>query len=515
MNKDPTNHSYLKGTELVFLTIGLSLGTFIQILDTSIANVSIPNIAGDLGASPDQGTWVITSFAVSNAIVLPMTGWLSMRFGESRVFIWSILLFSLISWLCGLAWSLPVLIFLRVLQGAAAGTLIPLSQGLLLQNYPPDKKGLALGLWSMVVVAAPLLGPIMGGWITDNYGWPWIFYINVPIGMLSAYITWKILGAKKSEAKKVPIDIIGFALLIIGVGSLQIMLDKGNELDWFGSNQIILLSITATLGLLFFGVWNYYSLHPVVDFSFFSQRNFLMATLLSALGYSIFFGSLIVQPLWLQVSEGYTPFWAGVTVAPFGIFTIILSPFVGRYIHRVDSRKLITLSFFILAISHYWVSTFNTNVSLYEIIMPRVLQGLGLSFFFIPLITIALSEIPNKNLSSASGIFNFVRLIAGGGFGTAIFVTLWSRWTKFHHAQLSERVNEYKEVTRQYIMHLKELGFSGDSIYQLMDNIMTQQASMLSINDLYWISALIFLVSIPLIWLCKPVKAHNAPIGVE
>lgn len=503
----------LTGVSLFLLTLALGLGTFIQVLDTSIANVSIPSIAGDLGATPDQGTWVITSFAVSNAIVLPLTGWLAMRFGEVRIFAFSTTLFSILSWLCGLAWTLPVLIFLRVLQGAAAGSLIPLSQSLLLQNYPVEKKGMALGLWSMVVIAAPLLGPILGGWITDEFGWPWIFYINVPLGLISALLTWRLLAARDNVPKKIPIDVIGFALLILGVGSLQVFLDKGNELDWFESNQISILALIAAIGLLFFSCWNAYSRHPVVDFTFFKDRNFTVATLLSGVGFLLFFGSIIIQPLWLQVRENYTPVWAGVTVAPFGIFTIILSPIIGRNIHRLDARALASFSFIILAMSYFWTSHFNADVSLGHIIMPRILQGLGLAFFFIPLITIALSEIPNDRLSSASGVFNFVRLISGGGIGTALFVNFWTRWETFYHARLGESVTIYSNNSIEALQNFQQMGIETPEAYELLNKAVIQQASVLSINDLFWLSAWTVVFLIPIPWLCRRVKG-SGPMAV-
>jgi DHA2 family multidrug resistance protein len=330
MNKSP-----LSALSLVVLTFALGLGTFIQILDTSIANVAIPYISGDLAVSPQQGTWVITSFAVSNAIVLPLTGWLAGRFGGVKFFIYSTSLFSLASFLCGIAPTFHALVFFRVIQGAVAGSLIPLSQSLLLTYFPEERKGLALGFWSMVVVVAPVLGPVLGGWITDNYGWPWIFYINIPLGLLSAFLTWNILGGRDNVRDRTPIDVVGLCFLVIGVGAFQIFLDKGNELDWFGSNFIITLAILAVVFLTLFTAWSINTDYPVVNFSFFKDLNFLISTVLSALVYLVFFGTTVLIPLWLQTQQGYTAFMAGVAVMPIGLIPIFVSPILGQVLNLI------------------------------------------------------------------------------------------------------------------------------------------------------------------------------------
>lgn len=501
-------HKPLEGMALILMTLGVSLGTFIQILDTSIANVSIPTIAGDLGASPNQGTWVITSFAVSNAIVLPLTGWIANRFGDVRVFVISTLLFSLMSWLCGIAWSLPVLIGFRILQGAVAGSLIPLSQSLLIQNYAPEMKGLALGFWSMVVILAPILGPILGGWITDEYTWPWIFYINVPIGLISALLTWRILKDRESPTEQLPVDYIGFALLIIGVGCLQVTLDKGQELDWFGSDAIRSLAVCAALGIAFFIAWDLFTPNAVVDMSFFRERNFAMGTFLASVVFLLFFGSLVLLPLWLQTKMGYTPFWAGITVMPIGIFPLLLSSTIGKNINRWDPRLLGTISFFVLGVTYFWLSNFTTDVSLQHIVMVRFFQGFGLAFFFIPLLTIALSEVPNHRITSASGVFNFCRLIAGGGFGTALFVTLWQRREIFHHSRLVEAVTPFSENTREVLDILKLQGIEGMHAKAVLETVVAPQASVLSMDDTFILCGWIHLLLIPLLWVC-----HRPRVG--
>ncbi|KAF3363141.1 Multidrug export protein EmrB [Chlamydiales bacterium STE3] len=506
-------------TLLLIITIALSMGTFIQILDTSIANVSIPFISGDLGASSEEGTWVITSFAVSNAIVLPLTGLLSRRFSEVRLFVASTTLFSLTSWLCGLAWNLPVLIFFRVLQGAAGGALIPLSQSLLLQLYPKEKKGIALGIWSMVVVVAPIVGPILGGWITDNYGWRWIFYINIPLGFASAVLTWMTIWEKQSKTSKEPIDYMGFVLLCIAVGALQIFLDKGNQEDWFKSNSIVILFLISFIGFLFFIPWNLYSPYPVVNFSFFKDKNFLIGTIITALGFFVFFGSVVLLPLWLQTQNGYTATWAGLAVAPIGIFPLLLSLVVGHYVNILDQRLVLTWGYLVFAFTFFWLGDFNTQVSFFHIALPRFIQGIGLACFFIPLVTLSLSQVPNEQLASASGLFNFIRLLAGGGFGTSLFVTLWSRREDYHHSYLIESISPYSPLSRQLFSQITDnLHLETQNAKQLVDNTVSSQSYMLATNDVFWLSGWIFLVMIPFIWLCDSHlkaggQAHHHVVG--
>lgn len=502
----------LEGLQLVLMTIAVSLGTFIQILDTSIANVSIPTIAGDLGATPTQGTWVVTSFAVSNAIVLPLTGWIARRFGEVRVFVVSTLLFTFMSWLCGLAWTLPMLIFFRIIQGAVAGSLIPLSQALLIRNYPPEKQGLALGFWGMVVIIAPLLGPVLGGWITEEYTWPWIFYINVPIGIFSAFLTWHLLKDRESTTTFTPVDYIGFALLIIGVGSLQVMLDKGQELDWFNSNTIVILAIVAFVGLTYFIVWDLFTPYAVVDMSFFKKRNFVIGTFLTSVIYMLFFGGMVLLPLWLQTRMGYTPFWAGISVMPIGIFPLFLSPFVGRYVNEIDARWMGTISFISMGLSFIWLSHFTTEVSLEHIFLVRFVQGFGIAFFFIPLLTIALSEVEDHQIASASGVLNFCRLVAGGGFGTAIFVTLWQRREIFHHSRLVEGLTPFSQNTNEALEAFKQIGIEGQQAKGLLDTFVLPQASILAVDEIFYICGLIHFLIIPLIWTCHR-PASKLPVA--
>jgi MFS transporter, DHA2 family, multidrug resistance protein len=487
------------GGRLILLNIAIGLGTFIQILDTSIANVALPYIAGNLSVSTDEGTWVITSFSASNAIVLPLTGWLSNYFGRVRLFVCSVLLFAFTSLLCGLSTSLTMLVVLRVLQGAVAGSLIPLSQSLLMISNPADKQGAALGFWGMIVIVAPILGPIIGGYLTEEYSWPWIFFINVPIGIFSALITWFFLKDHENKLVRNPIDWMGLFLLSVGVGSLQIMLDRGLDLDWFESNTIIALTIVSVISLTYFAVWTSFHPYPIVDFSFFKNRNFTFGTIAITLGFLVYFGSTVTVPLWLQTEQGYTAYWAGIAVAPIGIVPFLLSTTVGKNLHRFDLRIVAALSFFLFAASFYYQAGFTTQVDLRSIMLARFLQGFGVAIFFLPLVQLSLGEIPKDKYPSASGLFNFIRILVGSGFGTSLSIELWTRLAIFHHGRLSETLNPT----------MLELNLPPDVMTTLLDRQVEQQAYMLSSNDLSWLGAWMFACIIPLIFLCKNVKPNN------
>lgn len=513
--------SFERGGRLLLLNIAIGLGTFIQILDTSIANVAIPYIAGNLSVSADEGTWVITSFAASNAIVLPLTGWLSDYFGKVRLFVWSVLLFSLTSFLCGLATSLTMLVILRILQGAVAGSLIPLSQSLIMVHNPEEKQGPALGFWAMIVIVAPVLGPIIGGYLTDVYSWPWIFFINVPIGLFSALVTWGFLKDKESTIIRNPIDWVGLFLLSVGVGALQIMLDKGKDLDWFESNVIIALTITSIISLIYFVIWNHSQKYAIVDFSFFRNRNFAFGTFAITIGFLIYFGSTITVPLWLQTEQGYTAYWAGIAVAPIGFAPFLLSTTVGKFLTKVDLRMVSACSFFFFSIGFFYQSTFTTQVDLYTIMWARFLQGLGVTIFFLPLVQLSLAEIPKERYASASGLFNFVRILVGSGFGTSLSIEIWTRLEIFHHARLTEALTAYMPSTAALYNGLRSYDnrFTEPVVNRILDGEIEQQAFMLSTNDLSWLGAWLFLALIPIIFLCKNVRNTsldpNAAKGVH
>src|SRR5258706_1265894 len=449
----------LHGGPLVLGTVALSLATFMNVLDSSIANVSIPAIAGDMGVSPSQGTWVIPSFAVANAISVPLTGWLTQRFGQVRLFVGSVLLFTLASWLCGLAPNIETLILLRVLQGLVAGPMIPLSQTLLLGSYPQQKAGTAMAMWAMTVLVAPVAGPLLGGWITDNIAWPWIFYINIPVGIVAALITWSIYHKRDPGPKRVPFDYVGLGLLVLWVGSLQILIDKGKELDWFGSTQIVVLAVIAAVGFLFFLAWELTETHPIVDLRLFAQRNFLLGTAALSLGYGVFFGNVVLLPLWLQQYMGYTATWAGMAMAPVGVLAIMLSPWVGKNVSKIDPRRLATVAFLGFGLVLWMRSRFNVQVDFGGVLFPTVLQGAAMAFFFIPLQAVLFSGIAPARMPAAAGLSNFVRITAGA-FGTSIFTTLWENRAVMHHAHLAESINPGNDTATQALSQLGAAGFN-------------------------------------------------------
>jgi len=504
----------ITGIRLALLTVSLSLGIFMNVLDSSIANVAIPTIAGDLAVSPDQGTWVITSFAVSQAIMLPLTGWLARRFGEVRLFVLSTLLFTFASVLCGLSVDLPMLVSFRVIQGIFAGPMIPLSQSILLANYPPEKKGFATSIWAMTAVVGPILGPILGGWITDNYSWPWIFYINLPIGIISAVFSWILLSGQETTITKIPIDVIGLILLTIGIGSLQILLDNGNDLDWFRSNTIIILGVVSLVALSFLVVWELGETHPIVDLTLFTGRNFLIGTTALTLGYLLYFSTVVIFPLWLQTQMGYTPTWAGLAAAPVGILPFLLTPFVGIYMGKLDLRFIVSAGFIVFAATCFWSANFYTEVGFVQLIEPRFVQGLGITFFFTPLISIVISGLPPDKVASALGLSNFCRIL-GGSFGTSLSVTLWERRESFHHSHLVEHINPFNPIYTQAVTKLQTLGLSGLNGTEFLVRTITNQAFMLSTNDFFWLSGWIFISLLVIIWFAKPPFLAKGSVAAE
>lgn len=503
----------LTGATKLLGTVSLALATFMNVLDTSIANVSLSSIGGDLGVSTTQVTWVITSFGVANAIAVPLTGWLSQRFGAVRLFTGSIVLFTIASLLCGLATSLQELIVFRVLQGAVAGPMIPLSQALLLSSFSKAKAGTALAIWAMTTLVAPVMGPLLGGWITDNISWPWIFYINIPVGMFAAAVTWSIYRRRETARRKLPIDGVGLGMLIVWVSALQIMLDKGEELDWFHSSTIIALAVVAAVVFCLFIAWELVeNAHPVVDLRLFKRRNFWTGTLAFALGYGVFFGNVVVLPLWLQQYMGYTATEAGMLTAPVGILALLLSPFVGRWVGRVDQRLLATVAFVIFGISLYMRTRYNTQADFGFLVAPIIVQGAAMAFFFVPLVSLILTGLAPERIPAASGLSNFARILSGS-FGTSIATTLWDNRAILHHAQLTEYVSNSSAATQGYVRALQAAGLSPQQAGAVINRSIDVESHLLAANDLFWVSSILFLIMIGVIWCARPIKT-NLPPGV-
>ncbi|MBG5079387.1 DHA2 family efflux MFS transporter permease subunit [Pseudomonas aeruginosa] len=485
---------------LVMATIGLSLATFMQVLDTTIANVALPTISGNLGVSSEQGTWVITSFAVSNAIALPLTGWLARRVGEVRLFIAAALLFVLASFLCGIAQSMPSLVGFRALQGFVAGPLYPITQTLLISIYPPAKRGMALALLAMVTVVAPIAGPILGGWITDDYSWPWIFFINVPVGLFAAFVVYQQLKARPVVIKKAPMDYVGLIALVIGVGALQIVLDKGNDLDWFESNFIVGGALIAAIALAFFIIWEFTDRHPIVNLRLFAHRNFAAGTLALVLGYAAFFGINLLLPQWLQTQMGYTATWAGLAAAPIGILPVFLSPLVGRYANHFDLRMLAGLSFLAMAITCFMRANFTTEVDYQHIAIVQLIMGLGVAFFFMPILSILLSDLPPDQIADGSGLATFLRTL-GGSFAASLTTWIWNRRATQHHAYLSENISLYDPATHET---LAQLSGNTQANAALLDRMVQSQAYMMSTIDYFTMLGWLFLALLVIIWLARP-----------
>jgi DHA2 family multidrug resistance protein len=499
----PGEYPPLRGAPLVMVTAAIGVSSFMEILDMTIVNVSIPAIAGSLGVSPTESTWAISSYLLAAAVVQPLAGWIGRRYGEVRTFVVSNLLFVLFSAICGLATSMPMLIAARLMQGLVSGPMMSVAQALLLRNYPPHLRGLALGLWAMTVIVAPIVGPILGGWITDNYSWPWLFYINVPIGLASAAVSWYVLRHRESHRVRVPVDAVGLALLVIGVAALQFLLDNGNHLDWFESSEIIAAAVIAVVALTFLVPWELTDRHPIVDLHLFTRRNFLMGTITIAFAYFAFTGVNILIPLWLQTTLNYTATWAGFAMAPVGIVALILTPVLGRNIARVNLRLAPTIAFLILAWCLFWFARETDQASFGQLALPRFLMGFGLSLFFLPVNQIIMSGIPQAELASAAGLSNFVRTLAGS-IATATCVFMWNQRSEHHYARLVENVSPDSAAWVDYQRMLAESGIIGDRAFAVASQVIQTQAATMGANDLFYMLAFLFLSLVPVVWLARP-----------
>ncbi len=491
---------------LALTSVGLSLATFMRVLDTTIANVSLPTIAGNLGKSYDQATWVITSFTVCMAITLPLTGYLSRRFGEMKLFIWCTVLFSLASLACGLSESMGVLLFFRAIQGAVSGPLYPVTQSLMIAVYPKDKRGMALALIGMITIVAPIVGPVLGGWITDRYSWHWIFFINVPIGIFACVVAWTQLADMKEKTERPRMDYVGLFSLIIGVGALQLMLDKGNDADWFNSPFIIVLAIVSAIALTVFLIWELTDDDPIVNLRLFRHRNFAAGTLILVLSYSAFFSMGLLLPLWMQRVLHYTAMWSGLALAPVGIFPILLTFFVGKYATRMDLRVLAAAAFMIFGVTCLMNAGFNAQVDFRSLFEVRLLQGLGTALFFMPVLTILLSDLEGNEIASGSGTSTFLRQL-GGSFAAAIVTFVWDRGAVAHHVNLSEQVNPYNRAATHAIKSMG--GGNTQQALVMLNHTITEQSFQMSFNDLMHVLAFILFALIPILWLTKPPFVHG------
>lgn len=512
MNQDSSVNKWI-----IALTVGLP--TFIEVMDVSVVNVSLPHIQGSLNAGVDEVTWVLTSYLVSNAIIIPITGWLSSIFGRKRYLIFSLLLFTLSSMLCGLAPSLKILVIARVLQGIGGGGLVPSAQAILLESFPKEEHGMAMAIFGMTVVFAPILGPVLGGWITDNWTWRWVFYINLPAGILAVILVlFFIFDPPYIKRKKVIIDYLGLALLTIGLGCLQIVLDKGEREDWFESSFIVILSIISAISLILFIFVEMESKNPVVNLRVFKDRTFSAGNIIMFMGFFCMFGSIVLLPLYLQNLMGYTAFLAGLVLGPGGIASLIIMPISGNLMKRgVKARYLLACGLSIASISLWLMSGFNLQADFISIAIPRVVQSLGLGLFFVPLAAASFVNIPKEEMGNATGVFNLLRNL-GGSFGTATAVTLLSQRAQLHQTHLVEHFTPYNKIFQSWSYKLwniipgSETGIFSQKGLGLMYDEVLRQAGMMAFNDVFWLFAWFTALVIPLTFIMKEKRGAQAEL---
>jgi len=504
----------LRGAALAVTAFALAMGTFTQVLDTTIANVSLPTIAGDLGASTEQSTWIITSFVVANGICVPITGWLMERYGVVRVFALSMLGFTLASFLCGIAWSLQSLIAFRILQGALSGPIIPGSQALMLSIFPRQRRATALAIWSITTLVAPICGPILGGYISDSWHWGWIFLINVPVGLMVVALVSAYLGARDTQTRKLPIDTVGLGLLVIWAGALQVMLDTGKNEDWFESTRIVWLAIISLLGFGAFLLWELTEEHPVVDLSLFRNRNFAVGTIVFCLGNGIFLANMLLIPLWLQTQLGYTATWAGLVSAPTGAVAVLVTPLVARMMARYDARLIATIAFAASAVSYWLRAGLTADASFMAIALPLMVQGISSGSFFIATISILLDGIAQERVPAAAGLSNFARIVAAG-FSVSLITTFWDRREAFHQSRLAEMTSGFTPVFNQVLSLLQDLGLSDLGAKAAVSRNMVGQAYLLASVDMFTISAWLCVLGIVLVWLCHRAQPHGPPTAAD
>ncbi|HYD25343.1 MAG TPA: DHA2 family efflux MFS transporter permease subunit [Croceibacterium sp.] len=497
MRADPeTQPAMGKGT-LVLACFVLAFTNFMVVLDTTIANVSVAHIAGGLGISSSEGTWVITSYAVAEAICVPLTGWLSRRFGTVRVFVFGMAGFGVFSFLCGIAPSLGALIAFRVGQGLCGGPLMPISQTLLLRIFPKEKHAMATGVWAMTTIVAPILGPILGGTISDSWGWHWIFFINIPIAIVCALSALVFLRKAETRIERVPIDVIGMILLVIWVGTLQLMLDLGREHDWFGDPMIVTLGVTAAVGFVWFLYWELFAKEPAVNLRVFRYRGFAVSVLALVFAYGTFFASLVVIPQWLQGSLGYTATWAGYATAFNGVGAVMMAPVVSKLATRVDERLLVSFGILWLgATSLIRVFWWTSDADFWTLALPQLIQGAGMPFFFIPLTTLALGAVRENEVASAAGVMNFLRTMSGA-VGTAIVTTTWYDGAQGIRSELSGVLHGVPQT----LQALQAQGYSEAQARQVVSQLVDSQSTALATGSIFVTAAMVFAAAAAIVWL--------------
>ncbi|HEY6018982.1 MAG TPA: DHA2 family efflux MFS transporter permease subunit [Candidatus Paceibacterota bacterium] len=481
----------LQGAMLWVGAIVLALANFLAVLNMTIANVTVPNMAGALGAGSSQGTWIITAYAVAEAITVPLTGWLAARFGAVRVFSLSVVAFGAASLLCGMSSSLEMLLGMRVLQGMAGGPLLALSQTLLLRIFPKEQSMQAMGLWAMTTLLAPVVGPVLGGWICDNYSWPWVYFINVPMALAFGAVAWVLLKRYEEPLLKLPVDKIGFLLLVLWVAALQIMLDEGKDLDWFSSDEVRILAVVAVIGFFAFLIWELTEENPIVDLRVFRHRGFAASMFVLALAFGAFFGINVLTPLWLQYNMGYNTTWAGLVVAWGGVLAVIFSPIAANLANRVDARWLIFFGCFWLGSVVLWRSVATSDMDYWSICIPLFFMGVGMPMYYVPLTGLAMGSVNEEETASAAGLMNFVRTISGA-FATSLVTTFWQDKSYIAHDQLAGIVDPARTASALLANVPASIGQIGR---EALNMAVTGQSLMLATNGLMVAIAVVFFIS--------------------
>jgi MFS transporter, DHA2 family, multidrug resistance protein len=492
----------LKGIQLFVGAFALSLANFVVVLDSTIANVSVPHIAGGLAVSPTQGTWVITSYAVADAITVPLTGWLAARFGSVRWFMVSIIGFGLFSILCGLSQTLEALIFFRVIQGFFGGPLMPLSQTMLLRIFPQERRAVAIALWAMTTTSAPIVGPILGGLISDNWSWPWIFFINLPVVAFSGFFVARYIRRFETPSISKRIDLIGLALLILFVGAFQVMLDIGREQNWFESGVIIALAVTAAVGFGAFVIWEWTEPDPVVDIRIFRNRGFTAGALSVSVGFGAFFASIVLTPLWLQQVVGYTASEAGRTLAWVGVFAVLLAPLVARLSSVLDVRMTACLGMIWMGGVSMMRLGWTSDSDYWTLALPQLFQGMAMPFIFIGLTALAMGSVAPKDQVSAAGLMSFLRTLSGA-IGTTLAATAYESGSHVARSELVPKLNGAETMAAQ----LQASGYGAEQARAIIERLVEGQAATLSMLHVFTLAGIAFLTAAAIIWVAPKPQA--------
>jgi len=493
----------LAGGRLVLAAVMLALANFIIVLDMTVANVSIPHIAGGLGVSASQGTWVVTTYSVAEAICVPLTGFFVKRFGTLKAILGSLIGFGVFSTLCGMAPSLNSLILFRLGQGFAGGPLMPLTQTMLLTVFPRDKQPAAMAIWAITTIVAPIVGPILGGWISDTTTWRWIFFINIPVVFVCfAGIVAILRPYDGGREESVSIDKIGLAMLVVWVGALQLFLDKGQELDWFGSSFIIGCAIVAAIGCVAFVIWELGEREPIVDISVFRHRGFTASVFTMAFGFGTFFATVVIIPQWLQQSMGYTATQAGIVTGVNGVFAVLTAPFIPRLMKKFDPRILVFFGLSWLGAMSVLRMFWTSDSTFWEIMLPQLIQGMGMTAFFVPITVISLGAVEPRETASAAGILSFARSLAAA-VGTSIYTTQWANLTRMDQTALAGTLNDPDSVIRK----LEGMGLPPSSAIAVFGQQVQQQAVVLATEHIFALTSVFFVIAAATIWLApRPPK---------